>query len=201
MKPYTALIVGTALALNLASGKAAEIDAEKVDRSLCAVCHGVGGSNTNPTYPQLAGQVPAYTKEQLLAFKNKTRADKDARDYMWGWAALLSDAQIDALASYYAAQKPSPGIPGNPRMIEQGESIYERGIPSQNVPACSSCHGKDGEGIPPNPRVAGQHATYLIKQLNVFKGQARPAAVAMHQIVQTLTPDEIQAVAVFMQSK
>lgn len=201
MKRHSAWMLGAALAFGLASSQADEIDAGRLDRNLCAVCHGVGGHSTQPLFPRLAGQVPAYVKEQLTGFKDHTRSDKDAQDYMWGWAGLLSDAEIDAMAAYYAAQKPAPGEPGDLQMIAKGKAIFERGIPSQNVPACAACHGQNGEGVSPFPRLAGQHAAYLIKQLNVFKGPQRPAAVAMHQIVQTLSPEEIEAVAIYLQSK
>ncbi len=36
--------------------------------------------------------------------------------------------------------------------------------------ACGACHGADGNSaIPMNPKLAGQHANYLVKQLKEFK--------------------------------
>ncbi len=36
---------------------------------------------------------------------------------------------------------------------------------------CAACHGADGNSaLPENPKIAGQHADYLFKQLREFKG-------------------------------
>ena len=50
------------------------------------------------------------------------------------------------------------------------------------------------------PRLAGQHAAYVVKQLNYIQSLVRAAPV-MHGIVKDLTPAEIQAVAFYVQSK
>ena len=40
--------------------------------------------------------------------------------------------------------------------------------------ACMACHGADGNSAAPNfPKLAGQHATYIAKQLSEFKNGAR----------------------------
>lgn len=42
------------------------------------------------------------------------------------------------------------------------------------VAVCSACHGMDGNSVAPNwPRLAGQHADYIAKQLADFKSGAR----------------------------
>src|SRR6202140_5676401 len=73
----------------------------------CANCHGVRGRGISPTFPNLAAQTVPYLQAQLHAFRDQTRADPDALSYMWGMASQLSDATIDAIAAYYAAQPPS----------------------------------------------------------------------------------------------
>ena len=36
---------------------------------------------------------------------------------------------------------------------------------------CAACHNADGNSaLPANPKIAGQHADYLYKQLHDFKG-------------------------------
>lgn len=62
------------------------------------------------------------------------------------------------------------------------------------------CHGADATGRDTFPRLAGQHAKYVIKQLNYIQSLVRAAPV-MHGIVKDLTPNEIQAVAAYVQSK
>ena len=205
MNYKTSFILGATLALNMTIASADDAAAIKLEKSLCVVCHGVGGNSTSPLFPRLVGQRAAYMEEQLKAFKNKTRADKDAQDYMWGWAGLLTDDEIKTLAAYYEKQKPSPGLPTDSAMRAKGEDIFKNGVSSKGIPACFACHGANAEGnpqmVPVTPRLAGQNASYLIKQLKVFKGEQRPAAIAMHEIVKTLSDEEIEAVANYLQSK
>ncbi|MEO6146080.1 MAG: cytochrome c4, partial [Sulfuriferula sp.] len=49
------------------------------------------------------------------------------------------------------------------------------------------------------PRIAGQHADYLIKQLNVFqRTEGRPDAAAMKVVAHNLKPAEMKAVAAYV---
>lgn len=50
------------------------------------------------------------------------------------------------------------------------------------------------------PRLAGQHAAYLVRQLQVIQAQLRTSPV-MHGIIKDLKPEEMKAVAAFLQSK
>ena len=44
----------------------------------------------------------------------------------------------------------------------------------QKAVVCSACHGLDGNSVNPIwPKLAGQHAAYLIKQLKAFKSGDR----------------------------
>ena len=49
------------------------------------------------------------------------------------------------------------------------------------------------------PRLAGQHAPYLLKQLLVIQNALRNAPV-MHGVVKELTNDQIQAVVLYLES-
>jgi cytochrome c553 len=68
----------------------------------------------------------------------------------------------------------------------------------RDAPACSACHGAQGEGQPDaaNPRLAGLNSEYLIAQLNAFAEGGRDNE-AMSPIAKALTPDERQAIAKF----
>ena len=68
----------------------------------------------------------------------------------------------------------------------------------REAPACSACHGAQGEGQPDvaNPRLAGLDSEYLIAQLNAFAEGSR-GNETMAPIAKALTPDERQAVAKF----
>jgi cytochrome c553 len=68
----------------------------------------------------------------------------------------------------------------------------------REAPACSACHGEQGEGQPDvaNPRLAGLDSEYLMAQLNAFAEGTRYNET-MSPIAKALSPDERQAVATF----
>jgi cytochrome c553 len=67
----------------------------------CSTCHGVNGISMLPNAPHLAGQPQIYLVEQLKAY----RSGKRSNEVMSVIAKPLSDADIDALAAWYAAIK------------------------------------------------------------------------------------------------
>ncbi len=165
----------------------------------CSVCHGVKGHSVSPTFPNLAAQTAPYLELQMHAFKDQTRADPDAQAYMWGMASPLSDASISQLADFYAKQPPAQGRGGSEGLILRGKKIYMEGVPARQIPACASCHGANAEGNGPFPRLAGQHAPYLLKQLLVIQSVLRTAPV-MHGIIKDLDRDQMQAVVSYLES-
>ena len=181
---------------------AAAIDpaAAKKAVELCSTCHGPYGISTSPDFPILAAQREGYLEAQIEAFRSHTRAEKDAHDIMWGIAGNLDPAIIKGIAQYYAAQTSAPGRIQDPAAIARGKEVYDKGVPARGIPACATCHGPDAKGQSIFPRLAGQHASYVVKQLNYIQSLVRAAPV-MHGIVKDLTPEEIQAVAYYVQSK
>lgn len=62
---------------------------------------------------------------------------------------------------------------------------------------CASCHGPGGHSqIPENPKLAGQNAAYLIKQLSDYKSGARTNPT-MSAMVAGLSEQDIQDVAAY----
>jgi cytochrome c553 len=165
----------------------------------CGTCHGVDGRSISPTFPNLAAQQAPYIELQLKAFKDQSRADPDAQAYMWGMASQLNDAMISSLAAYFAAQPAAPGRSGNSALIAQGKRLFEEGVPARQIPPCASCHGAHAEGMATFPRLAGQHAPYLFKQLLVIQSVLRTAPV-MHGVIKDLTKDQMQAVVAYLES-
>ena len=174
--------------------------AQKVAASICSSCHGPMGVSTSPLFPRLAGQQEIYLVAQLRAFKAKTRGEADAHDYMWGMATLLDDAVIVGLAHYYSVQKPAPGIPGDAKLIARGKLLYEKGDPEHNVVACATCHGDAAQGASIFPRLAGQHAAYVLRQLEAIQKKFRDSPV-MHGVIKDLDSNAMKAVAEYVQSK
>jgi cytochrome c553 len=167
--------------------------------NLCSTCHGPHGISTSPEFPILAAQRPGYLKAQIEAFRSQTRKEKAAHDFMYGIAGNLNEHVIEGIAYYYASQPPAPGRPGDPALIAKGRELFEKGLPERGIPPCASCHGARAQGQYDFPRLAGQHAKYVMRQIEYIQGLVRQAPV-MHGIVKDLTPDEIQAIAVYVQS-
>jgi cytochrome c553 len=164
---------------------------------VCSSCHGPAGRSISPTFPRLAGQQKDYLVVQLQAFRDRTRADPHAQTYMWGMAARLNDFTIDGIAAYYASQTPVAGAPSGSLETAAGAKIYTEGIPSENVPACMSCHGEQAEGNGPIPHLAGQHQAYLARQLEAFQSMARANEI-MHENSKDLTVKQISEVAAYL---
>ncbi len=55
---------------------------------------------------------------------------------MCGMASQLSDAAIEALSYYYAAQALSRAKTGDKMLVTRGKQIFEEGVTSQGIPAC-----------------------------------------------------------------
>jgi cytochrome c553 len=173
--------------------------AQQLAATTCANCHGVNGHSTSPTFPNLAAQTAPYLQAQLRAFRDQTRADPDALAYMWGMASQLSDTTIEAISAYYAAQTASPAKPEDAKHTARGKQIFEEGVAAQGIPACATCHGPQARGNNIFPRLAGQHADYLVKQMLVIQSALRAAPV-MHGVIKDLPQDQMRAVAIYLES-
>ena len=196
------VMAGVLAAFGLASVHAQDQDAKQTVVTVCSKCHGIDGNSIAPNNPKLAGQQREYLLAQLKAFRDKSRKDPDAHTDMWAIGERLDDKMMVKLADYFSAQNPTRGAPGDAQLVAQGKAIYERGIKSKDVPACTFCHGRNGQGMAVFPRLAGQHAQYLVKQIKVFHSDDRPnLAVTMKAVVQRLSDEEAAQVAAYLQSQ
>ncbi|WP_332608140.1 c-type cytochrome [Achromobacter sp. ESBL13] len=71
----------------------------------CANCHGLRGMGEGPLIPRLAGQSREYFTDQMNAFRNGSRQNDDV-GVMRAFSQRLTDAEIQALAAYYAGPAP-----------------------------------------------------------------------------------------------
>jgi cytochrome c553 len=87
-------------------------------------------------------------------------------------------------------------------MLAAGMAMAQDKVPAAASQVCAACHAADGNSIAPaNPKIAGQMAEYLNKQLRDFKPQGgkpplRESAV-MNGMVASLSDADIKGLAAY----
>jgi len=164
----------------------------------CAYCHGLDGNSVMARFPHLAGQSAAYLKKQLADFKQGRRTNDSGA--MSGIAEALSDTEIETIVRHFARQVLRPRAADAEGDVVMGRRLYFSGKPG--MAACVSCHGTAKPATAAAPRIGGQHAAYLVKQLGDFRAGARrnDAQGVMHAIAKSLSPAEVDALSAFLAS-
>ena len=173
------------------------LKAAAAKQAMCSACHGADGVSVSVPAPVLAGQQQAYLVAQLTALRDRSRANDKARTFMWPMAASLSDAEIDSLASHFAALPPPRSTAMRDATASAGQSLYQVGAPDRGITACSTCHGDQGQGLAGFPRLAGQHADYLVAQLAAFADGSRANPV-MGAMARNLSAEDAQRLAAYL---
>lgn len=171
--------------------------AQVIVDKVCGACHGADGNSTSPTYPNLAGQHPEYLNKQLHDFKAGARRNA----IMAPNVTNLSPEDMLNLAAYFSAQQPKNRQAKDPALVAEGQKIFKGGNAGSGVPACASCHGPAGAGIPVQfPRLAGQHSKYVLSQLKSFRSgdRANDGGKMMQVIARKMTDQEMKAVAEYV---
>ena len=178
-----------------------DVSGKTLAQQVCSNCHGFDGNSVSPNFPNLAAQQKSYLVGQLESFRKPGRSDPAGFEYMWGLSRHLTDKQIGELADYFAAQKVVSPRAGEPLQAAKGKEIFEQGLPAQAIPPCKSCHGEQGQGMDGvAPRVAQQHADYIVKQLQVFKRtDQRPEGAVMKVIAHGLETENMENAAQYLQ--
>lgn len=100
MKKTFAFLVGCCLvAANAVAAPSITPEQVQEKAKTCAACHGPDGNSTAPIYPRIAGQYHDYLARALHEYKSGERKNP----IMAGFAATLSDAEIQGLADYFGA--------------------------------------------------------------------------------------------------
>ena len=195
-------LIATALLFSAwagAAGPAANVERGKqVATTVCASCHAVDGNSGIATYPRLAGQNAFYIEHNAKLIRDGKRTmgnAKEMRDQM----GAVSDQDLKDAALYFSKQYPKAGEV-NPKISpELGAKIFRGGIAERKVPACMSCHGPNGAGMPNEyPRISGQHAGYVETELKAYRDGVRKNA-KMEKVAKMLSAEEMTAVANFIQ--
>jgi len=193
-------VMATALALIVGQGWAQEDQAraKKIVGGSCFLCHGEDGESSSEIFPKLAGQHASYIAKQLENFKSGQRKSATMADM----ASRLSADDMLALGQYFESKPAAPEVVKDADLAAMGRYLFNAGNTYSGVPACASCHGKDGLGTANLPRLAGQYASYIETQLKLFSQRERTNDNAvMHAIVSKMTPLEMAAVATYVSGK
>lgn len=193
-------LIGAALVLALGSvwAQADQARATKIVSGSCFLCHGENGESASEVFPKLAGQHANYIAKQLENFKSGKRKSTAMADM----SSRLSADEMLALGQYFEAKKSEPEAVKDQDLAGVGRYIFHNGNRFSGVPACASCHGKDGLGTANLPRLAGQYASYIETQLKLFNQRERTNDNAvMHSIVANMSPLEMAAVAEYISGK
>jgi cytochrome c553 len=177
------LAVSLTIAMFASPGPSAADDAGTGEK-LAYTCHGCHGienyKNAFPMYsvPKLGGQHVAYLVVALKGYTNQERPHAT----MYAQAASLSDADMQAVASYLAG----------PELKATGHAV---GTAPKAAQTCIACHGTDGIGILPEyPNLTGQHPDYIEHTLKAYRAGQRKNAV-MAGMAAGLTDDDIDDLA------
>lgn len=175
---------------------------EEIASGVCAGCHNVDGNSVIPMNPILAGQHAEYITKQLMDFKATDSAPaKRNSPVMSSMVMALSQEDMQKLGAYYAKQKTIPSqVTADEKLLGTGKIIYHGGNIENGIPACASCHGPNGSGIPPHyPGLAGQHAEYTLTQLNLFNtGDRANDNNVMQKVVSRMSAQEKRAVSAYI---
>jgi len=142
----------------------------------CAACHGPGGGGSSDgAVPRIAGQHYRVLVRQVVNFRLGKRWDMR----MEGVATshdIIPELQDIADVATYASQLELDGAPGvgDGTRVTRGAELYSK--------QCASCHGRAAEGNDAKeiPRLAGQHAAYLERQIHDAVDGRRPELTRSH---------------------
>ena len=187
-----AVITAMVMCLSWSAGLAAEPPAEIAK---CQACHGRDGNSSAGEVPRLNGQSWTYIANRVRSFRDVTRQTAHATQFMFDVNSGVNDAVLLDLARYFAAQPPSAAMPAG-ALAEQGRQLYENGD-GKAVPACQTCHGARGEGKDTTPRLNGQHAAYLRRQMESFSLLTR-VHEAMNPRARSMSAEQISALVAYL---
>jgi cytochrome c553 len=176
--------------------------------AMCIGCHGLPGyqSSFPVVYkvPKIAGQNAKYIAAALNGYKTGDRKHPSMR----GIAGSMSDQDMADVAAYYENLGKQAGAPAVPETPEAPPPAIK-----DKIAPCVACHGKNFNNTtdPANPRLAGQHADYLLVSLKAYMTDNNPrigrtSAIMRGMVMQdaqgkktpTFSNDELKLVAEYL---
>lgn len=198
-----ALAVASVTAVSHAQEAKGNVEAGKQKIAMCIGCHGIAGYQASfpevHRVPMVSGQNAKYLAAALVAYQKGERKHPTMR----GIAASLSEQDIADIAAYYEQHgKTGTELPAKPSREPsvQVAELLKKG-------ACVSCHGDNfAKPIDPSyPKIAGQHADYLLVALKAYKADARNPNLGrsnaiMGGVAKQFTNAELKALANYIGS-
>jgi cytochrome c553 len=177
------------LAALLAGATAAWADTIEEKAALCGACHGLKGIPEDKTIPIIWGQNAGYLYLQFRDFQKGARKD----DRMTPIAQGLVKEDALALAEYFAAKPwPNTGAPAASKADTEIATAVNKSV------VCTSCHLEQYQGDSSVPRIADQERDYLLKTMTDFRDHARANNPGMSDLMNTITPEQIAAMANYL---
>lgn len=162
----------------------------KLMASDCLSCHRDQG-NLGPQLPLIEGQNVEYLVQQIASFREAHRKGIP----MQVLASALAQDQLQALA-FELHQRPWPSTP---QRVDPASALA--GQPLAAALGCSGCHGPAYRGNGLIPRLAGQNAEYLARQLRAFNEGHRPLLLPQAALsMKGLSAAETNALAHYLAS-
>lgn len=205
MNPRIVGAACAALVLLLPAGGASAADGAAIANDQCVMCHGRNGVSTEPTIPIIAQYSVKYMMESIGNFRKKTRTcaevtipsgpKKGTKSDMCKVIANLSDADAEAVAKFFAAQKfVRAKQPFDAAKAQKAVAVYKL--------RCEKCHEDNGSSPDEdNGILAGQWTPYLRDQLVGFRTGKRPIDDKMKQRLDKVTKEEEELLLHFFASQ
>jgi cytochrome c553 len=142
----------------------------------CARCHGQeGGGHVSGSIPRIAGQHFPVLVRQIIDFRHGMRWDFRMEGVATSHEAIPELQDVADVAWFVSrlSRDGNRGI-GDGVYVDRGEAAY--------ADKCARCHGARGEGDVGKavPRIAGQHAGYLARQIYDAVDNRRPLLGRSH---------------------
>jgi cytochrome c553 len=180
-------IAVAAMLLSLSAAAYGESIEEKA--VLCGACHGLKGIPEDKSVPIIWGQNAGYLYLQFRDFQKGARKD----DRMSAVAQKVVKQDALELAEYFAARTwPATGAPAASKADVDAATVAIKSV------VCTSCHLEEFQGNSSVPRLAGQQSDYLLKTMTDFRTGARGNNPGMSDLMNTVTPERLSALAAYL---
>jgi cytochrome c553 len=161
----------------------------------CSGCHGPTANGTSDgDIPRIAGQHFQVLVRQLIHFRYGMRWNDRMEDVAMN-LHILENAQDIADVAAFASHldRSGPRGVGDGKELQRGAAIY--------AGRCAACHGTGGRGDDRAwvPRLDGQHAAYLERQMrDAATGRRPPMSRPHRKLFEHMQPEDIRGLSDYL---